>query len=281
MNLPSAESRIIRAEWTTGSTSPTTSRAYELLSTVGYAAKGFVYLVVGALAVAAAIWPREDVEGSRGALVALLELPFGKLLLGAVSLGLIAYVAWRAVQASIDPEDKGSDASGIWLRVYYANSALSYAALTVFAVKVLLGSFSDPAGASSLLSDLEDPWRRALYALVAAGFAGGAIYGLWRAVTGSFEKSLNLSEVSSSLRHWLVGCGRLGLAARSLVFLVLAGSFGAAALRGARPDDTGTEGALATIGQSGGSLALIAVATGLIAYSGYQFVKARYRRVEA
>lgn len=256
-------------------------RFFEILATVGYAAKGVVYLAVGGLATLAALEPSQSAEGSRGALSQILELPWGRALLIAVTVGLAAYVGWRFIQATLDPEGKSDDLQGAALRVYYGVSALAYATLTVFAARLVAGSMSSDSGSNQLLSQLDSPWQRIAYGIAAAGLLAGAAYGAWRAVTCSFTETLSFDDVSAPAREWLVRISRIGLGARSLVFVVLAVSFGAAAVRGSRPDDTSTEGALSTIAESGGSWALLAVALGLLAYSLHQFVKSRYRKIEA
>ena len=86
------------------------------LARLGYAAKGLVYVIIGAVAAQAAFGGRQ-VEGSEGALVTILRQPFGRVLLGIVALGLAGFVLWRLVQAALDPEHKGTDAGGAAKRV--------------------------------------------------------------------------------------------------------------------------------------------------------------------
>ena len=58
----------------------------------GYAAKGVVYVIVVGLSAAAAFGRGGQTTGSRGA---LLEQPFGRVLLGVVAFGLACYAAWH------------------------------------------------------------------------------------------------------------------------------------------------------------------------------------------
>jgi hypothetical protein len=57
-------------------------KAYEWLARAGYAAEGCVYVIMGGLAVLAALGAGGRVTGAKGALVALLSQPFGFVLLG-------------------------------------------------------------------------------------------------------------------------------------------------------------------------------------------------------
>lgn len=71
-----------------------------LAGKVGYVAKGVALVIVGALFVAAAATADPDkAQGLDGALRSLLELPFGKVLLTVVALGIAAYGGYSFVRA--------------------------------------------------------------------------------------------------------------------------------------------------------------------------------------
>src|SRR5687767_3168439 len=77
----------------------------------GYTARGFVYVVVGGLALVAATDGGRTPD-SKAALGTLLQMPFGKMLLGLIALGLVAYSLWCFIGAALDLDDKGTDAKG-------------------------------------------------------------------------------------------------------------------------------------------------------------------------
>src|SRR4051812_5546977 len=70
----------------------------------GHVAKGFVYLVVGGLALQAALGEGGWVTDVQGALMAIYSLPFGKTVLAVLGVGLLCFASLRAVQAVFDPE---------------------------------------------------------------------------------------------------------------------------------------------------------------------------------
>src|SRR5687768_7964445 len=74
------------------------------LGRFGLAAKGVVYLIVGALAIQAAFGSGGEVTDQDGAFRAVLRQPFGGVLLGILAAGLFAYMVWRIVQAVMNPE---------------------------------------------------------------------------------------------------------------------------------------------------------------------------------
>src|SRR5687768_13672907 len=65
------------------------------LARFGYAAKGAVYIIIGALAALAAFNIGGRTTDTRGALVEILYQPYGKYLLAAVAVGLFGYSLWR------------------------------------------------------------------------------------------------------------------------------------------------------------------------------------------
>src|SRR3954471_4807295 len=76
------------------------------LARAGYAAKGVVYVLVGGLALLAAVGsrlpfdaPEGATTGTRGALHRLVEQPYGKIILVAVAIGLAGYAIWCFVRA--------------------------------------------------------------------------------------------------------------------------------------------------------------------------------------
>src|SRR5689334_15420365 len=90
------------------------------LARAGHAAKGVVYLLVGGLAVQAALGFGGETTDPKGAIRNLAGLPGGKVLLPLLAIGLAAYAVWRVLQAALDPDGKGKSAKGIAARIGYA-----------------------------------------------------------------------------------------------------------------------------------------------------------------
>ncbi len=254
------------------------------LARLGYAAKGVVYLIIGVIAADAAFSPAERVQGSQGALNTVLNQPFGKLLLGIMALGLAGYVVWKVVQATTDPEHKGSDAKGMASRVGYLISAVLYGGLTLEAVRMLRGAGGgDQNGAQHWTAAVMDkPFGRILVGLVGLGIAGYGIYELVRAFKSDLAKKLNLEGSAVATRQRVVAVGRAGMAARGVVFGIIGWLVLQAALTYDPSRAQGLEGALVTLRQApAGPYVMAAVAVGLIAYGAFQLVKARYRVIRA
>lgn len=198
--------------------------ALELLERLGYVARGALYGVMGVLALGVALriggGQTTDLSGS---LVFLIGNPFGKLVLVAFAVGLAAYSLWGFVRAVYDPLHRGSDASGYAARVGFVTSAVSYAAIVIFALQ-LLGGSGGAAGDStqktiaSVLTHPAGGWLTILIGLIALGIGVGQFMEAYRA---TFAKDLKGAEMSASERDVAVGLGRFGMFARGVSFLVI------------------------------------------------------------
>jgi hypothetical protein len=253
------------------------------LARLGYAARGVVYCLVGALAAQAALGEGGRTTGTEGALQTLLRQPFGRGLLAVMALGLIGYSIWRFVQALKDPEHAGANAAGMGKRVGYFLSGALHASLSAVAIKMLMGRAG--GGQEEQTRDwtvwlMSLPWGIVLVGFIGAGILGFGLLQLYRAWTVQLEQELELRELRQRARQWVVRFGRLGLAARGVVFSLIGASFIAAAMNANPQEAQGFGGALQTLReQAYGPWLLGVVALGLIAYGLYQMVIARYQRL--
>jgi hypothetical protein len=251
---------------------------------LGYAAKGIVYVTLGLVALQAAMGSGQT-QDQRGALRTLAEQPAGKLLLGIVAVGLLAYAVWRVIGAVADSEGKGNEPKGLAARGGQAFRGVLYSGLGIEAWRLLRGTAGSASGnrtAHWTARAMELPAGRALVVAVGLGVIGYGLYQLWRAWKADVRKHLDLSEVSPETQEWIVRLGRLGYAARGVVFTII-GSFLVRAAMAYDPGQaSGLGGALESLqGGTWGPWLLGVVALGLVAYGLFQIVQARYRVVHA
>ncbi len=257
---------------------------FERLARLGYAAKGLVYLIVGLLAMQAAIGSGGRTTDTSGALKAIVTQQEGKFLLSIVTLGIAGYVLWRLVQTFFDPENRGQpiNAKQIARRLGYACSAIGYAGLAFTAVKLIMGL---GGGDSETIEDwtiyfLDQPFGRWLVALGGIMVIGVGIAFLFQAYKAKFRRHLQLQQMSSAERVWTVRLGRLGIAARGFVFGIIGSFLVLAAIQIDGSKAIGLGGALAILAQQPfGAWLLGAVALGLTAYGIYSLLESRYRRI--
>ena len=262
------------------------SPALVMLGRAGYAAKGIVYVVIGALAARAAVGAGGATTDSRGALNVIHDGPMGTVALVAIGVGLLGYMAWRLVAAVTDAEGKGDEPTKLAVRAAQAARGLAYGALGVQALR-LIGGGGDAGSQGEAARDwtarlLGMPFGRALVVGVGLGVLGYAAYQLYRAFSDKATKHLDLYEAGHTQATWIVRFGRFGITARAVVFAMI----GVFLVRAGMQSDSGEAGGIAQSLQALGSadygrLVLGAVSFGLIAYGIYQLATARYRRMRA
>jgi hypothetical protein len=254
------------------------------LARFGYAAKGVVYLIIGGLAALAAFTGGGRKTDSRGAFEEILSQSYGKLLLGAVAVGMAAYAIWRIVQAVKDTENKGSGAKGIAIRIGYAAIGVIHLGLAYSAAQLILGSGGESRGDATskewTATLLAQPFGQWLVGAVGLGFIAFALSQFYKAYTAKFREKLKTNEMDEKTQNFATRSGQAGLSARGVVFGIIGIFLILAALHSNAGEARGLSGALRALEQqSYGQWVLGIVALGLVSYGLYMFVQARYRRM--
>jgi fumarate reductase subunit D len=255
----------------------------ELLERLGYAVRGALYAVMGllALGIALRIGPGQTTDLS-GSLVFLIANPLGKVVLVVAVIGLGAYSLWGFTRAIYDPLHRGSDASGYMARLGFVTSAVSYAAIALFALGILLGSggTSGDSTQKSIASILSHPgggWVTVAIGLVAIGVALGQFLEAYRP---TFAKDLKGAEMTASQRETAVKLGRFGMFARGVVFLVIGWFLVQAGIHHDAAQVQGFGGAFQfLLVQPFGRIVLGIVALGFVALGLHSFACARWIRL--
>jgi hypothetical protein len=254
------------------------------LARFGFAAQGVVYIVIGSLSALAAFHRGGRTTGSRGALVEILSQPYGQVMLGVIAVGFMGYTLWRLTQGILDTEHKGSDAKGIVARFGYAVIGLIYGSFAVTAVQLIIGTGNRRGDEESsqewTATLLAQPLGQWLVGAIGIGIIALALYQCYLAYTAKFLEQLDRSKMSRRAETWTSRVGRLGLAARGVVFTVIGVFLMVAALTANPNQARGLSGALQALEQQPvGPWALGIVALGLVAYGLYMLVLTRYRRI--
>ena len=253
----------------------------EHVARVGHGARAMVYLLVGGFALLAAVRGGRA-PGSQGALSEMLKAPGGRALLAAVGLGLLAYCAWRMLQAIFDPEGHGSDPKGMAVRASFVTSALTHALLAVFAFSISfqwgpsIGGGEDEGARHWTAWLMSKPLGRWAVGLVACGILGKAVTQFIQAFRGNFE---NRWVMERRRLRWSVPVARVGLCARGVVFAIIGGFLIIASLKANPGEARGLAGALALLQeQAYGSWLLGIIGLGLLAFSAYGFIESIHGR---
>lgn len=257
----------------------------ELLGRFGYAAKGVVYILVGTLAVQAAMGHQGgQTTDQTGALTKVASLPFGKLILGLLIVGLLGYALWRAVQGILDTEHKGSELKGLLMRCLYVGIGGIYVALALSAVQLLMGNSGGSGGSEKAQGWtawlMQQPFGVWLVALCGIAVFVNGVSQLYRAWKSNLTEDLHLTDVGADHATLVTRIGRAGYTARGIAFMMIGGFLVGAAFHNNPGHAQGLDGILATLAaQPFGPYLLGAVAAGLAAYGVFALVEARYRRM--
>lgn len=265
------------------------SRVVVVLARLGYAVKGVVYVVIGFLAILLATGHGGGATDQNGALRAIYDSPlgegFGRILMVIITAGLFGFALWSLIQAVFDTEGKGHKAKGIIGRIGYAGVAVSYALLGVVAYQIATTGTTSTRNSTTSAQNwtgllLKQPAGVVLVILAGCVVLGIAAYLFGRSYRASFVRYLNLTRLNARASQGIIFLGRLGNAALGVVFTIVGLFLIIAAVRHNPGEARGLDAALMELlKQPFGPWLLGVVALGLLAYGGYSFAEARYRRV--
>jgi hypothetical protein len=244
----------------------------------GFAVKGIVTILIGALALRYALGWGGGVTGPQGAIQALVDQPFGQIILSALTAGLSGYAFWMFVEAFIDPERKGYGFQGLAERVAFFITGIGYALLAFATVNLLLGRHGDGP-------DLDDLAARVLTPHLgrwSVGMAGAIVMtaGLLQlrlGITAGFRHILR-PGLSTLERLLTSAVGSIGYLTLGILSLVVGYSLIQVAVRYDPTEAGGWDEALWLLGSLVDGRWLLGVfSAGLIFYGLYFVLLMRYR----
>ncbi|QDP19481.1 DUF1206 domain-containing protein [Sphingomonas xanthus] len=236
------------------------------LTRLGFAARGILYIVIAMLLLRAG--QSEDPSGA----LDYLAKGGGRLLMIAIAAGFVAYGIWRLSDAIFNIEGHPAGKKGGRQRIGAAASGIVHLVLAWQSVRLIRGSGKAASGGAQedaqAVLELPGGW----IALVLTGLIliGVGAYQILKARKADFLDRLE-PQVSHDPRvKW---AGRIGYAARGLIFLVCGYFVAKAGVNGRAGEAAGMEEALSWLDRPWDML----VAIGLLAFGAYCLIEARYR----
>ncbi len=261
----------------------------------GWLSKGFVFVIIGVLAlrIATRSWPdgRRQAD-QQGALRTLADQPLGSILLAATAVGLIVFMLWNITQAVI-PGSTELDAFGVAKRIGWFGLGLFYGALAVAGFRLAWasgspdenaagstvgGSDTEPAALTARL--LAQPGGRWVAIVAAIVIVAVALYHGYKGVTYGFVDDIDTSDLDDDTERWIGRLGVAGFLARGLVLGLVGALLLEAAIQFDPDDAVGLDGALrelATVAY--GRVLLGIVGFGLIVAGSYDMVTFRRQKL--
>lgn len=253
------------------------------LARFGLAAKGMVYLLSGVLALLGALSVGNAKSADKSGVFSFVyEQPMGKILLAIIAIGLFCYAAWRLVQGIADTEQKGNEFKGLAKRGSYIFRGLLYVVVAVYAGGILLYHTTSNGDSNEKLAGqlMDKPFGQLLVGIVAAIMFISGIVQLYNAFSGKYKKYVQAAQHKSQIAILLIKTGRVGYAARGIVWFIIGWLFLKAAMRSS-PEQAGGSADVFQWLQSWdhGDILLAVVAAGLVCYGIFMFLRARYQPI--
>jgi hypothetical protein len=252
----------------------------------GFVARGLIYGLIAALALAVAFGKRSKPEDQQGAIQTIAAQPLGRFLLVAVAIGFLAFAFWCFAQAVLGEKLETARDVNVFKRLGLAALGLLYVGLCALCVAIVVGA-GEPSQSGGNKGEtkatriaLEQPAGRYLVLAVGIGIVVGGLVLVGLGLTQKFRDELKEGQMGGTEHKWFTALGVAGYLARGVVF-ALAGFFIARAAWQYDPKEAvGLDGALAKVTRADyGPVLLALIAAGLLAYAIFSLVEARYREV--
>lgn len=243
----------------------------------GYTARGFVYFIVGAIALGAA-WGSTETTGLIGSLGRLKGAPWNEPILLLLAAGLVAYAVWRGLDSIVDLAGHGRGFG--WVeRFGLFFVSLLHVAFAWYAAKLAFGGAPFVTGSRSqaarvVSSTIGDPVGRWFVVLVGVGTVSFGCYSIWKGAFSRYRKHMRHTRVLERIAP-LLG---FGLIARGIVLGIMGGFIVWAAWTLDANAAGGYGQTLGRLGSAWQGRTLLGVAgAGMLAFSFYCFSEAVYR----
>ena len=252
----------------------------------GFVARGLIYGLIAALALAVAFGKRNRPEDQSGALQTIAAQPLGRFLLVALAVGFVAFAFWCFAQAIMGEKLETTRDVNLLKRIGLAALGLLYVGLCALCIAIVAGAGqTDQSGGNKGESRatrfaLEQPAGQYLVVAIGIGIfvAGVVLVGI--GLTRKFRDELKERQMGGTERRWFTALGVVGYVARGVVFALVGFFVARAAWQYDPKEAVGLDGALAKLAHAAyGPLLLGVIAIGLLAYAVYSLVEARYREV--
>lgn len=236
------------------------------LCRIGFVGRGLLYILIGLLVLGTG--RTEDLTGA----LEYLGDGSGRLLLMGICAGMAAYGLWRLADAAFGMEHPGDGKEAMATRSAAGLIGLIYLYLAYKALRILVASDTASTSAQQQADTVLDlPGGAVMLGFAAVVLAVAGLAQLRASLSCSFLRRLDGRAQGIPVK-WL---GRVGYAARGIVFLLVALLIGQAALDDESSEAGGMEQALDLLSGP----VLYAVAAGLILFGIFSIIEGLFRRI--
>lgn len=255
------------------------------LARFGFYTKGFLFIVIGIMAILVAIGDRGGMLADpTGALATVAQFPLGKIILILFIVGAFGHGAWNILRGTADVDNAGKSWRGIATRSLAVGVGIFYLFLAWTAWDLFLTvhvTSENGAVQKTFVSILlAVPLGAILVAVIGVGVIGAGIHECYSGITGKYQENFKMYKLQGAKRIIVNLLGYFGFVARALIFALMGYFFISAALFYDAQIAVGIDGALLTLSQTYyGKTLLFVTATGLVCHGVLSLYEARYRRI--
>ena len=255
------------------------------LARLGFYTKGFLFIVIGILALMVAIGQKGGkLADPTGALAKIATLEFGKILLMIFIVGAVAHGVWNVLRGVADVDNAGKKWRGIIMRIIAVSVGIFYLFLAFSAFRIVISeTVSTQNGEvqrtlATIILAL--PLGSLLMFIIGLSTIGAGINECYSGITGKYQKNFKLFALGNNQIIIISILGVLSFTARALIFCLVGYFFISAAVHYNPNEAIGIDGALAALVQTYyGKTILFITATGLICHGVLSLYEARFRRI--
>jgi hypothetical protein len=238
---------------------------------------GLLHVLIGGIAIGVAVGAGVQSADQSGALAQLAGTPGGVAVLWVVVVGLVALALWQLVFEVAMPQGEGRKAGK---RFAALGRAVAYGAVAATALTFARGASTSSAQTSTSFSAtlLSTPGGVVLLVLVGIAVIGIGLFFVVKGARRSFVRDIRVPAGAPGSATRVLGA--VGYVAKGIALAVVGILFVVGAVTANPGEATGLDGALKSLAQLPfGTVILIAVGIGLIAYGLYCGVRARLAKL--
>ena len=255
------------------------------LAEFGFYTKGFLFIVIGILALMVAFGQRGgELADPTGALTIIAQFTFGKVLLIIFIVGALSHGVWNVLRGAADVDNAGVNWQGIIKRCVAVGAGIFYLFLAwtawsiVTTVNVSVQNGAVQKTITAII--LAVPLGAIVVFLIGLIMIGAGFSECYRGVSGKFQEDFQLYKSEGNKRRVIGILGALSFTARAVIYGLIGYFFIVAAIYSDANEAVGIDGALRTLANTTyGKTLLFIAAVGLLSHGILSLYEARYRRI--
>jgi len=252
---------------------------------LGFYTKGFLFIVIGILAVMVATGQYGgELTDPTGAMARVAKLDFGRVLLVVFIAGALGHSFWNILRGVADVDGAGKSWQGIIKRSIAVGVGIFYIWLAFSAFNILMTENVQPQNGEMQRTIaqifLALPLGAVLLFLIGLTTIGAGIHECYSGISRKYQENFRLYTLGKGQIRLINILGVMSFTARAIIFCLVGYFFISAAINYNAEEAIGIDGALAILADNYyGKTILFITAAGLVCHGVLSLYEARFRRI--